>query len=63
VAWVWKPQDLKKKYNAKWAMVSGGSSGLGRALVQKLANQGLNIVIVALDDDLLKKTGEELKKE
>ena len=54
---------MKKKYNAKWAMVSGGSSGLGRALVQKLANQGLNIVIVALDDDLLKKTGEELKKE
>ena len=34
-----KPQDLKKKYNAKWALVTGGSSGIGKALTEKLAAQ------------------------
>jgi len=47
-------QDLKKKYKASWALVTGGSSGIGRGLCEHLAEQGLNIVIVALDDDLLK---------
>lgn len=60
-AFVWKPQDLKKKYNAKWAFVSGGSQGLGRAISEKLASQGLNVVICALDNDFLKTTTEDLK--
>jgi short-subunit dehydrogenase len=55
-----KPQDLKVKYNAKWALVTGGSSGLGKALVEKLANQGLNIVIAAFPDDILKATHAEM---
>lgn len=33
------PQDLKKKYNAKWALVTGASSGIGRALAEKMAQQ------------------------
>jgi len=54
-AFVWnKEQNLKIKYNSTWALVTGGSSGIGRALVEKLAAQGLNVVIMALDDDLLK---------
>jgi NADP-dependent 3-hydroxy acid dehydrogenase YdfG len=52
---------LKKKYDAKWALVTGGSSGLGKALSEKLAQQGLNVVIAALGDDLLKNTTAELK--
>eukprot|EP01111_Echinosteliopsis_oligospora_P002012 TRINITY_DN1293_c0_g1_i1.p1 TRINITY_DN1293_c0_g1~~TRINITY_DN1293_c0_g1_i1.p1 ORF type:complete len:310 (+),score=88.42 TRINITY_DN1293_c0_g1_i1:98-1027(+) len=51
---VFKEQDLKKKYNAKWAVVTGASSGIGRAFSEKLASQGINVVLVALDDDLLK---------
>lgn len=46
-------QNLAKKYQASWALVTGGSSGIGYAIVQKLASQGINIVIVAYPDRLL----------
>lgn len=53
--------DLAKKYNAEWALVTGGGSGIGKALCFKLASQGLNVVVVSLDDDFLKQTCKELK--
>jgi len=31
-----RQQNLKKKYNASWALVTGGSSGIGLAIVEKL---------------------------
>jgi short-subunit dehydrogenase len=57
-----RPQDLKKKYNAEWALVTGGSSGIGLSLCNKLAAQGLNIVMVAYPDDLLTKSAKELQQ-
>jgi len=54
--------DLKKRYNAKWALVTGAGSGIGKAIAFKLASQGLNVVIVTLDDDCLKQTMKELKQ-
>lgn len=45
--------NLKKRYKADWAVVTGGSSGIGRAIVEKLVRQGMNVVIVALQDKLL----------
>ncbi|EGG14203.1 hypothetical protein DFA_11972 [Cavenderia fasciculata] len=62
-AFKWQPQDLKKKYNAKWALVSGSSSGIGRSVAKKLAQQGLNVVLVALEDEALKGTVKSLKQE
>jgi len=53
--------DLKKKYNAKWALVTGAGSGIGKAIAFKLAKQGLNVVIVSLDDKFLKETMEQIK--
>lgn len=52
--------NLKDRYGATWALVTGGGSGIGKALSFKLASQGLNIVVVSLDDDMLKNTMKEL---
>jgi len=54
--WAFKPNDLKLRYNAKWALVTGASSGIGKALTEKLAQMGLNVVLVALDDQILSDT-------
>lgn len=54
--------DLKKKYNAEWALVTGAGTGIGRALAFKLAAQGLNVVVVSLDDKHLKETMAKLKE-
>ena len=32
-------QDLRKKYHASWAVVTGGSSGIGKQVVRELAMQ------------------------
>lgn len=53
--------NLKKKYDADWALVSGAGSGIGKALAFKLASQGLNVVIVSLDDKFLTETMDEIQ--
>jgi len=57
-----KPVDIAKKYNTKWALVTGASSGIGAALTEQLAQQGLNVILVALGDALLDKQTEKLQK-
>eukprot|EP00035_Acanthoeca_spectabilis_P034803 m.30989 g.30989 ORF g.30989 m.30989 type:complete len:321 (-) comp6875_c0_seq1:470-1432(-) len=54
--------NLKKKYDAEWALVTGASSGIGRAIVEKLAQQEVNVVMVALDDQLLADSHADLCK-
>eukprot|EP00160_Parvularia_atlantis_P002840 Unigene12364_Nuclearia_a/m.37576 Unigene12364_Nuclearia_a/g.37576 ORF Unigene12364_Nuclearia_a/g.37576 Unigene12364_Nuclearia_a/m.37576 type:complete len:328 (-) Unigene12364_Nuclearia_a:74-1057(-) len=61
--WLLAPQDLRKRYDAQWAIVTGGSSGIGKAIAQKLASQGINVAIAALDDKLLKEAMSDLPKE
>eukprot|EP01112_Ceratiomyxa_fruticulosa_P014591 TRINITY_DN4193_c0_g1_i1.p1 TRINITY_DN4193_c0_g1~~TRINITY_DN4193_c0_g1_i1.p1 ORF type:complete len:333 (-),score=51.52 TRINITY_DN4193_c0_g1_i1:57-1055(-) len=52
--------NLREKYDSKWALVSGGSSGIGKAIAIELANMGLNIVIIAKNNEQLTKTKSEL---
>lgn len=56
-------QNLKTRYETEWALVTGASSGIGRAITIKLAIQGLNVILVALDDDKLIETMSMLKSE
>lgn len=55
-------QDLKSKYKATWALVTGGSSGIGKELARKLLSQGLNVVIVARGEPVFDETVKEFKK-
>lgn len=56
-----KPQSLKRRYNAKWAVVTGGSSGIGLEIVKRLAEDGINVVVIGLKDALLEKAMKQLK--
>lgn len=45
------------------ALVTGGSSGIGAAIVRKFADQGLNVVVVALEDATLTNFKDIIVKE
>jgi short-subunit dehydrogenase len=53
-------QNLKHKYKAEWAIVTGGSSGIGKAIVDKLCSQDINVIILAVPDQLLNDTTKEM---
>ena len=40
---------MDSEFNDKWAIILGGSSGLGLASAKKLASHGMNICIVHRD--------------
>jgi short-subunit dehydrogenase len=62
MAFVRSVPNLKKRYDANWALVTGGGTGIGKSLAFKLASQGLNVVIVSLDDEHLVETIKQLKE-
>lgn len=64
-AWVTaKPKDVKGMYGGvEWALVTGGSSGIGAALSEELCQQGINVVIVAKKDAMLEETTSRLEKD
>lgn len=47
-------------WNEKTAIVTGGSSGLGRVIAQTLVDAGANVVIGALEPDGVQRAAEEL---
>ncbi|KNC80793.1 hypothetical protein SARC_06856 [Sphaeroforma arctica JP610] len=55
-SFIFKEQNFKEKYAATWGLVTGSSSGIGRSIAERLASQGINVVLVALDDDVFTKT-------
>lgn len=58
-----RPQNLKKKYNAEYAVVTGGSSGIGKACTKSLLEQGINVFVVGLDDQHMQKTISEFSQQ
>jgi short-subunit dehydrogenase len=45
-----------------WALVTGASSGIGKEFARQIAASGINIVLVARREDLLKEVGVEFSK-
>lgn len=56
------PVNMKEKYKADWALVTGAGTGIGKSIAETMAVQGLNVVLVSLDDKFLKETTETLQK-
>lgn len=62
--------SLKRKHNGKqqrflsrfgpWAVVTGASDGIGKEISNRLAESGLNVVLVARRESLIRNLGEKL---
>lgn len=53
-------KNLKEKYGP-WAIVTGASSGIGKEFAYQLAESGLNLVLFARREELLKKLSSEIQ--
>ena len=53
---------LEKKRFGPWALVTGASSGIGKEFARQIAASGINVVLVARREDLLKEVGGEFSK-
>ena len=54
-------QNLRKKYDAKWAIITGSSSGIGKELARTMLSQELNVILVARDEPLFGEAVQELR--
>jgi len=53
----------KSQENRTWAVVTGGSDGIGLAMAKNLARQKFNICIVSRNENKMKEKLEEISKE
>ncbi|KAM0874705.1 hypothetical protein ACQ4PT_037255 [Festuca glaucescens] len=66
IAWLYRAflrpgKDLVRRYGA-WAVVTGATDGIGRAMALELARRGLNLVLIGRNPAKLSRVGEEVQK-
>lgn len=54
--------NYKEKYG-EYALITGGSSGIGKAIAKELASKGLNLILVARREEELQQAAKEIKAE
>ena len=54
--------QIDKRRFGPWAVITGASSGIGKEFARQIAASGINIVLVARREDLLKEVGVEFSK-
>lgn len=53
----------EQKLKDRVAIITGGAQGIGRAIAEKLADDGAKIVIVDVQEDAAKNTADEISKD
>ncbi|CAL5418812.1 unnamed protein product [Camellia sinensis] len=66
VKWVYTmflrpPKNLKRSYGS-WAVITGSTDGIGKAIAMELASEGLNLVLVGRDSLKLESTSSEIRR-
>lgn len=57
-----REQNKLAQQYGPWAVVTGATSGIGKAIAIELAEAGLNLIVVARSSSRLAELGEDLKK-
>ena len=52
-----------KDFQGKVAVITGGASGIGRAMAERFAEEGMRIVLADVEEAVLTKTAEEMRAE
>ncbi len=50
----------EERFSGKTALVTGAAQGIGRAIAERFANEGANVVLLDIDGDLAERTAGEL---
>ena len=51
--------NLKEKYG-EWGIILGATEGVGKAFCEKIASEGMNVIMVGRREEMLKALGEEI---
>ena len=55
-------RTIDKEQFGPWALITGASSGIGKEFARQIAASGINVVLAARREDLLKQAGVEFSK-